>query len=92
MEEQDLYDKVCQPAFERIETDVKTILTVLKGDGRNGDKPGLCERLRTLENEHKKVRRIAVWAGGILGGTWLAANAITIISWAGKLLTIKPNP
>lgn len=90
--EQDIYDRVCKPAFQEIKTDVKAILNALKGDAERPDQPGMCERLRTLEKEHKAVRSMFKWAVIIIGGTWLTQNSITFIEWLAKILAAKPHP
>lgn len=95
---QELYDKVIGPRLGNIEKDVKStqtnvekVLKLLIGDNDHPDKPGICERLRKIESSHKKVRRIACWAAGILGGVWLTANASNIFAFLSKILSIKGN-
>lgn len=96
MEEQELYDKVCNPRLKRIEEngksiekDVKQVLKILIGDNDHPDRPGICERLRKIEGCYKKFRKVVCWAAAILGGVWLTANATTIFSFLARLIRIN---
>lgn len=89
--EEGFYDRICRPNFEELKTDVKKILMILQG---NGD-VGLCEKVRIqakeitdLKNGNVKVsiRKISVWAIGIVVGSWLFIKSPIIFEWLKKLL------
>jgi hypothetical protein len=87
MDEQEIYNRICEPAFRELKKDVKIILTVLKGE--NGDEIGLCERLRIVEGEHKKVKKAISKGIWILVGVLLLNNAPALCGWLARILTVK---
>jgi len=55
MDERELYKLVCEERFDDLQKTTKEILGVLKG---TNDKPGLCERVRKVEE-----RQEVIWSG-----------------------------
>lgn len=55
MDEKDIYELVCKEQFEEVKKRQQEILDVLKG---TNDKPGLCERVRNVEQ-----RQEIMWSG-----------------------------
>lgn len=85
MNDNERYDQICQPAFERnkesderIEGKIDTILGTLKGhDGE----PGICERLRNVEaaivpNLTLRLEKVETFQKGLIGSVVLIAGAI----------------
>ena len=60
MEEQERYEQVCKPAFERLETKTDQILTILQGS--NGT-PGLSEQVRSLSRFRKITLAVLAFLG-----------------------------
>lgn len=55
MDHQDMYNLHCKGEFVEIKKGLDDILAILKGDG---DKSGLCDRVRDLEKSRANVLKV----------------------------------
>lgn len=89
MDENELYEKVCNPRLKKIEEGVQQVLKLLIGDNDHPETPGLCERIRKIESCYKKFRRVISWAAGILFTVWVYGKAGAIFSFLSKIFNMS---
>lgn len=63
MEESDMYEKICKPHFEKMESELSKLNNLIRGE--NGT-PGLLETVRNL-------KRVNMWVFGIVSAIGIAA-------------------
>jgi len=81
MEHDELYELHCKAEFQELKDELtamrREFVAALKG---NGDRPGLCERVRALEKVYRRI-----WTGvALVLGTVTAQVIVQIAAWLGR--------
>ncbi|HUU94056.1 MAG TPA: hypothetical protein VM238_22925 [Phycisphaerae bacterium] len=87
MDHDQLFDLHCKGEFDTVKVELAElrksqaqVLAALKG---GPDKPGLCERVRTLEHVYRKI-----WTGvALIVGTVVVQAIVQIVAWLGRRIS-----